>query len=330
LRPRATAPTFSVVIAAYQVADVISDCIESVIRQTLPAREIIVVDDGSTDGLEEVVRPYGDVTYLRRARNGGAAAAMNTGARAATGDYVVFIGSDDVFAPERLEALSELACARPDLDILSTDADVEVNGRPFRRFHDETYPFVVADQRRAIIEGNFVFGHTAVGRERFLAVGGFDETIRWTSDWELWARMILEGSSIGIVDEPLATYRLREKSLSSQRLDQTRGMVATLTRIQSHPSLTDSERNLVSAQIARCRRAVMLGEARLALLNRAVDARRRLLRVAVTPGYPIPTRLRALSAAAVPSLARRRIVQEHEQRWVGAGGVSVPRGEAAE
>ncbi len=184
-----SAPGFSVVIAAYEVADMVGDAIQSALDQTLPALEVIVVDDGSTDDLESAVRPFGSRVRFVRREHRGAAATMNAGVEAATGEYVCFIGADDVFAPERLEALGELAMIRPDLDVLTTNAWVSLRGRVFRKFNDDTNPFEAVNQRATIVERNFVFGHTAVRRARFLEVGGFDEGIRWTSDWELWARL---------------------------------------------------------------------------------------------------------------------------------------------
>ncbi len=313
-------------IAAYQVAAVVDDAIASVLEQTAPPLEVIVVDDGSTDGLEAVVAKHGDrVRYLHHEKNSGAAAAMNTGAKAAQGDYVVFIGADDVFAPERLAALGELARLRPDLDVLTTDAWISVRGEVFRRFNDETHPFEAGDQRRGILRANFVFGHTAVPRERFLEVGGFDESIRWTSDWELWARMILSGSRVGTVAEPLATYRLHERALSSQRLQQMRGMQATLTRIAQHPALTEDEGRVVAAKLTWIRREIALGEATQALIEGAADARPRAFGVFSERGHTLPVRLRALLASLLPGLARRVLARRRERYWTGAGGVTVPR-----
>jgi len=324
--PRTAAPSFSVVIAAYQVAGVVNDAITSVLEQTAPALEVIVVDDGSTDGLETVVARHGDrVRFLRHEKNSGAAAAMNTGAKAARGDYVVFIGADDVFASERLAALGELAQARPDLDILTTDAWISVHGRVFRRFNDETHPFEAADQRRGILLANFVFGHTAVPRERFLEVGGFDESIRWTSDWELWARMILSGSRVGSVAEPLATYRLHERALSSQPLQQLRGILATMTRIAQHPALTEDEGRVVAARLAWTRREIAVGEATQALLDGVPGARRRALGVFSERAHAMPVRMRALLAWLLPGVARRVLARRRERYWIGAGGVTVPR-----
>ncbi len=77
-----------------------------------------------------------------------------------------------------------------------------------RRCYDEGWTFEINDQRGAILQRNFVFGLAAVRRQSFLAAGGFDESLRYATDWDLWCRLILDGSRVGLVAEPLARYRL--------------------------------------------------------------------------------------------------------------------------
>ena len=147
----------------------------------------------------------------------------------------MILDADDVFLPTRLEALADLAAARPDLDILTTDAILTVDGREVRRCYSRGWTFEVQDQRREILKRNFIFGLAAVRRELLLADGGFDEDILWTTDWDRWLRLILEGSRVGAVAEPLALYRVRESSLSARRDDLVRGKIATLEKARANP-----------------------------------------------------------------------------------------------
>src|SRR2546427_5927765 len=121
-------PTFSVIIAAYQAADTIGDAVQSALAQTAPAHEVIVCDDGSTDDLTGALASYRDRIMLLRKENGGAPSARNVALRAASGEFVAQLDSDDAFFPTRLDALGELARQRRDLDILATDAYCEVAG----------------------------------------------------------------------------------------------------------------------------------------------------------------------------------------------------------
>jgi hypothetical protein len=322
-------PSFSIIIAAYQVADVIAESIESALAQTAPPHEIVVCDDGSTDELEAAVAPYRGRIVLVRKENGGEASAKNAAARVASGEFVAILDADDVYFAGRLEALGELSAARPDLDILTTDAFLELDGVRMRRVYEGDWTFEVEDQRRAILQRNFVFGLAAVRRERLLEAGGFDEGIRWTTDWDCWARLILGGARAGAVDEPLAIYRLRESSLSADRARLVDGRVRTLEKAASHPSLTASERLVVATSIARERRELALLELRQALVQGASDARRRAVEVARGPGFPLRTRLKAALAAAAPRRSGRLLRRRLEGRWTAASGIDVSRAQAA-
>jgi hypothetical protein len=323
-------PSFSIVIAAYQVADVVAEAIESALAQTAPPLEVVVCDDGSTDDLDAALGPYRDRIVFVRKENGGEASAKNAAARAASGDFVAILDADDVYFPERLEALGELAAARPDLDILTTDAFLELDGVRRRRVYEGGWSFEVENQRRAILQRNFVFGLAAVRRERLLEVGGFDETIRWTTDWDCWARLILGGSAAGAVDEPLALYRLRESSLSADRAALVAGRVQTLDKASRHPSLTESERGVVAASLETERSELALLELRRALAAGSHDGRRRAVAVAREGGYPRATRLKAALAAASPRLTGRLLRRRLASRWTAASGIEVEReGEAS-
>ena len=135
--------------------------------------------------------------------------------RVATGDYVATLDADDEYLPGRLAALEAAALARPDLDILATDVLFETDGRSAGRFNEQT-PFPADGQRSAVLDRCFV-AVPAVRRTRLLAIGGFDESLRTSEDWDLLIRLVLAGAAAGLVDEPLYRYRLRPDSLTADR-----------------------------------------------------------------------------------------------------------------
>jgi hypothetical protein len=319
------APTFSVIVAAYQVADVIGDALDSIRSQTLRPLEVIVCDDGSTDALEDALAPYREEIVFARTSHGGEASAKNAAAARASGDFVVILDADDAFLPKRLEALAELAQLRPDLDILTTDAYLVADGRRVRRNYDRSWPFEVSDQRRAILQRNFVFGHAAVRRERLLEHGGFDESVLWTTDWELWLRLILAGSRAGCVDEPLALYRLRESSLTAQRRDLLLGKLATLEKARSNPELREEERPVLEHSLAAYRRELGLIDLRDSLAAGSPDGRRQALALLRTPGQALRLRFKLAAMAAAPTVAGRLFRRRAKGSWVGAGGIRVSR-----
>jgi GT2 family glycosyltransferase len=310
---RGAPPTFSVVIAAYQAAGFVADAIESVLAQTLRPIEIVVCDDGSTDELEAALAPYADEITLLRKENGGPASAKNLGAQATSGEFVAILDADDVYLPERLEALAELAAARPGLDILTTDCLIVSNGRYVRNCYCGEYRFEVDDQRRGILERNFVGpGQMAVRREALLSVGGFDEAFRHAEDWDCWIRMILAGSRVGLVDEPLGEHRVRATSLASNRARQFEGYVAVLEKAGARRDLTGEERRVLERSLGVHRRRLALHEAEAALLEGRDGARRLAFEIALDRGFPYRQRLRAAAAAGLPAVAARWLARGRE------------------
>jgi glycosyltransferase involved in cell wall biosynthesis len=311
--PAGRVPTFSVVITAYQAARFISEAVESALGQTVRAHEVIVCDDGSTDDLETVLAPYRDeIVYLRKER-GGTSSAINAAARAASGDFVAVLDADDAYLPERLEALGELASARPDLDILATDAYVEIDGRVVGRFN-ERVEFAVDDQRTAILERCFC-AWPAYRRSRLLAAGGYDESLVIAHDWECPIRLIIGGSRAGLVDEPLYRYRMRPKSLTADRLASLRWRLKMFEKPELRHGLDPIELQVLARSVATQRRSLLLTEAEAAVRAGDPDARRRSLRVAVARGIGLRSRLAGAASAIVPSLARR--VLERRARVLG-------------
>jgi len=298
-------PRFSIVIATYQAAASIAECVASALGQTAPAHEVLVVDDGSTDETLDRLAPFRDrILYLHQ-DNRGAAAATNLGARRATGDFVSILDADDVYEPQRLEALTELAVRRPDVDILMTDAYLDVEGEPVGQFFERTR-FEVDRQQLAIFERCFV-AWPAVRRTSFVELGGFDESLRIGYDWECWIRMLHAGCRAGAIDEPLLRYRIAgQQSLTDDRIAALRSRVRVL-EIASRLDLCEQERGELELYLRRRRRRVLLAESEHALRANHHGARRRSVAVALASGMPLAIRLRALAAALAPRTAARRL-----------------------
>jgi len=300
---RRPVPSFAVLIAAYQASETIAEALDSVFAQTMRPAEIIVCDDGSTDDLKRSVAPYLDAITFLSQTNEGEAAAKNACACAASADFIVFLDADDVFMPDRLRALGDLASSRPELELLTTDAYLEVNGQCVRRCYGDDFTFEVLDQRTAILDRNFIFGLAAVKRDRFVAAGGFDTSLRYATDWDLWCRLILDGVHAGLVDRPLARYRLRPESLSAQRARLLAGRCAVLEKAASRDDLSAAERATVENALQREQREAQLAELREALESNGPNVRRLALRIARAPWARPATRARAALAAVAPKAA---------------------------
>lgn len=292
--------SFSVIVPVYNAASLVGDALASILAQTRQPDQIVVSDDGSTDDLANALAPFEDRIRIVTGSNAGPSAARNRAIAAATSEFVVTLDADDAFLPTRLERLGELAETRPDLDILATDAYLDVGEPEPRRFNALT-PFATGDQRTAIMRRCFVVC-PAVRRSRLVALGGFDESLRIGEDWELMIRLILGGASAGLVDEPLYRYRLRADSLSASRVESLRARVQLLESFRGRPGLTAAEQETLATEIAGRTRAVLRAEAEVALRD-GTGARRSSFRLALGPGASPRERLRALAWAAAPKTA---------------------------
>jgi Glycosyl transferase family 2 len=323
---RDKSPTFSILVAAYEVADVIGEALESAFAQTHRPLEVIVCDDGSTDELERALEPYRERIVLTRTANGGEGSAKNTAAQLAQGDFLAILDADDRYLPRRLEALAHLARTRPDLDLLTTDAYLEASGRIVRRCYAEGWTFEAENQRRAILQRNFLFGHVAVRRELFLRHGGFDESIRRTADWDCWLRMILDGARAGAVMEPLSIYRVRMTSLSADRPAMARGKIETLEKALVSGALRRGDLDVVRRALERYRREQDLQSLQATLADGRAGVRPLAAKLAVARHLSLRDRLEAVAALAAPGLVGRAQRRRARRFWVGAGGVKVERG----
>jgi glycosyltransferase involved in cell wall biosynthesis len=321
----APAPTFSVIVAAYQAAAFISDAVHSALDQDPRPLEVIIGDDGSTDDLAGALQRFGHAVRRVRISHAGEAAAKNAAAAVARGDFLAFLDADDRFLPGRLSAMAALATERPDLDVITTDAHLVHDGKIVGRCYGPTHPFVATDQRTAILRSNFVLGLAAVRRARFVEIGGFDPAVEYTTDWDLWIRLVLTGSTIGLVPEALAEYRLHEESMSTRRAAMSLGRLTTLARAAARDDLTDFERSVVAAAERIEHAGLARTELRDALIAGNGSARRAALRVAASNAQPPPTRLKALATAVAPGLVARRLRAREEESFVTVGDRRLPR-----
>jgi glycosyltransferase involved in cell wall biosynthesis len=304
---RGSVPTFSVIVGAFQAAETVGEAVDSALAQTLPPHEVIVCDDGSTDDIVGALRPFGDRIRLLRRDHRGPGAAKRIASEAASGDFVVILDADDAFHPRRLEALGEAAAARPDLDLLTTNAVYEVGGVVVHRCYASASEFVTEDQRRAILQANFIFGAAAVRRARLLEIGGFDASLPRLDDWDCWVRLLLAGSSAGLVYEPLYRYRIYRDSLSMDRAADLREQVRMLERARANPHLRPNEPPLLERAIAAAKTSALAAEAEDAVRHGRPDRRRLLASLATARGVSPYRRVGAIAALVAPGLAARRL-----------------------
>jgi glycosyltransferase involved in cell wall biosynthesis len=199
----------SVVIPTYNYGRFIAEAIESVLRQTRAADEIIVVDDGSTDDTEAVVAAFGDKVRYIRQENAGVCAARNRGVWESSGDVIAFLDADDIWHAEKIEKQLEKFAADGEIGLVHCGMrEFDSETGETLRLHAEGMGGDVADElllweRTAIIGcGTAVM----VSRKAFDEAGGFDTRLKVSEDWDLCYR-IARRYKVGFVPEVLVDYR---------------------------------------------------------------------------------------------------------------------------
>lgn len=185
-------PKVSVVIPTYNRAHLLPKAIQSVLNQTYQDLEIVLVDDGSTDNTEEVIKDFKDerIRYIRHNQNKGASAARNTGIRESRGKYIAFQDSDDEWFLDKLkQQIEAFADTSPEVGIVySGFYRIEADKKIY--LPNDHLPQKEGNIHNELLEGNFVGTPTVlVKKECFENKKYFDENLPALEDWELWIEL---------------------------------------------------------------------------------------------------------------------------------------------
>lgn len=277
----------SVVVPAYNAAGTIAATLRSLLEQTVPAFEIIVVDDGSRDRTGEVVAEFGDRVRLISQANSGVSVTRNRGVAEARGDWVAFCDADDLWHPEKLQVVTAVLELAPPVDLVFHDFWTIIDDRlvDSRATHspDTLFPlfrevktsipqilpqrgsvrtastaFPVVDTWtghafRWLMLGNFLMPSTvAVRRAAFVQVGGFDPEFRHAEDTEFFLRFSKSAAFLW-VDAALTGYRRAAGSLLTSNMFPTtlNGTRAVVKHCVEDAAVYRHDRQWVGRAVAR-------------------------------------------------------------------------------
>jgi len=335
-----THPAVSVVVPSYNRADCLPDTVASILAQTVPPAEVIIVDDGSRDHTAEVCRRLRPpVRYVHR-ENGGTAAAKNTGMRAATGEYIAFLDADDVWEPTKLEVQLALHAAHPEIKWSVTNHRTtdranrpllgvqgfardlpafEAAGLPPEAFFatamtrseieaaDSRHTVYTGDAFELNFYGNFAYPSCAMLERRVMDQAGlFDETFRYASDTEYFHRLAA-AAPLGVIMTPLFLWRrgAANTNVSSNNMAEiVRNAIRSVdraVRLRGDPPPDRIRRLHMEA-----RRRLLLRLAYIELSNLDGGGARTSLRRAWAEGAPVtPRALGIYGASLLPGSALR-------------------------
>jgi glycosyltransferase involved in cell wall biosynthesis len=213
------APTISVIIPTYNRRELLKETIDSVLKQTIAAHEIIVVDDASTDGTPEAVRQYGPPVTLLTQDHAMEAAARNLGISKATGEWIAVLDSDDIWKPTKLERQIEFIEKNPQCGLVHTGYYMfgGSNDTPrYQHFVESNYKI-----EYLLFAEDWICISSVMFRKS-IAVK-FTEWSFGCSDILFFADLLRMGIQFGYVDEPLVGYRIHASSLNTVSEGQCKG-----------------------------------------------------------------------------------------------------------
>ncbi len=245
-------PTVSVIIPTYNRKAYVQEAIDSVLAQTYSDYEIIVVDDGSTDGTGEALRArYGDRIRYVWQENGGGPSARNRGVEDSRSSWLLFLDDDDMLAPTALTTLCKTASGRPDLGLVS--------GRHQYADHDG-HPLMAAslqpsaqtlDLATLVLGCPMIPSGTLIRSDWFAEVGGFDRSQDAAQDWDLWLQLSASGCPMLLLPDTVCTYRLHSSAMTANLERQLRGHLRALSKVLARSDLPADLRARRSAAYAQ-------------------------------------------------------------------------------
>ncbi len=265
-------PEVSVIVPAYNRCAMLLEAIASVLAQSAPAFELIVIDDGSTDGISENerLRRMSETIRIERIDHRGPAAARNRGVALARAPLIAFLDSDDLWSPTKLERQFAFVRDNPGCAISQTGEIWIRNGRrvnPGHRHRKRAGDIFIDSLRTCLIGMSSVM----IRAELFRSSGGFDEHMAAAEDYDLWLRILVDHEA-GLLDEPLVTRRgghPDQTSAITPALDRFR--ILALAKLLAYNRLSPARRSSVVEVLAeKCRiyarglrRRARIDEARL-------------------------------------------------------------------
>jgi glycosyltransferase involved in cell wall biosynthesis len=211
-------PEVSVIIATYNRGALLEHALESVFGQTFGDYEVVIADDGSTDDTLERLKKYGSrVRVLCLEHQGRPASARNCAIEEASGRFLAFLDSDDLWAPEKLERQVGLMREDPELVMNYTDTAFADEGGHFLYLHSRRERPGSGRVLDALLQRNFIALSTALARRDVVrSVEGFEESLRLAEDWCLWLRLSAKGR-VAFINERLCTNRVGHQEMTGDK-----------------------------------------------------------------------------------------------------------------
>ncbi len=293
-------PAVSIIIPNYNTAEFIAETLDSVLAQTFTDYEIIVINDAApdTEQLKKVLENYYDkIIFIDKFENTGTSATRNFASEMTRGDFLCFLDADDIWQPTFLEELFNFL-HQNNFDLVY--ADTEMFGVGYRigeSFLDYNPPQGEVS-RRTLIEGKCIIlpSGSLMRKSEFEKAGGFDPQVLRTEDFDLWMRMMFQGTRFGFLRKILFKFRIRPGSGSGDSLQRIERCIIVWEILQKKLPFTEEENRIVNRNIELERAALLRAKGRLFINERKWSEAKKVFREArskaETLGLPLKHRLK--------------------------------------
>ncbi len=239
----------SVIMGSYNHQQYLPEAIESVLNQTFKNLELIIIDDGSTDNSKQIIKTYQmadpRIHAIFHSENLGIPKTLNEGLKQASGKYVAFIGSDDVWITKKLEKQTTLIEKNDDKIIWAEGETISENrelaGLPMTKFLNAP-PQKSGNLFQELLKEDFLFGQSVLFKTEFAREIGFDESLRYVNDHLFFVELARKHEFL-FTTEPLALYRLHSRNISVKNSDQWQKERIILRKyfLQRYPGLINRQ-----------------------------------------------------------------------------------------
>jgi glycosyltransferase involved in cell wall biosynthesis len=244
----------SVVIPAYRCSQYIAQAVQSVLAQTFPACEVIVVNDGSPDTplLEAALAPYKETIRYIKQDTRGPSGARNSGIEQARGNYIAFLDGDDYWCSDHLARQVAVLREDPTLDLVYCDSILVKDERPFARAFDIEPQCAKVTFESLLVEDSAIStSSTVVSRSAIMAVGMFDENFTRCEDFDTWLRMSFAGARVAFHSDARVYHRISDTGLSADRWSMKKDRIRVYQKVAATLPISAQQRQIVHEMIAK-------------------------------------------------------------------------------
>jgi glycosyltransferase involved in cell wall biosynthesis len=215
------APEISIVLPAYNCGSFLKEAIESMLNQSFEDFELIIINDGSTDKTEDVIKSFSDprIIYLKNEKNSGLVYTLNKGIDIAKGNYIARMDGDDIALPTRLAKQKAILDEHPEISAAaSTITFINEKNEPAGDWQLDKATIHSSEIKRCLPHENCIAHPSVMIRSQILKELKYNPYQKNIEDYDLWLRIMSRGYSITKVEEPQILYRIHDSSITSVHL----------------------------------------------------------------------------------------------------------------